>query len=565
MKMRCLTAVLAAGTCFLLSASPGSQALDIVALTLDRDIAAPGAAVTATITGTPGQRYALVGSSMGAGLSHAGRALSIGADFAILAMGTLDGSGQVAVAVTPPFLLTTLDRYYLQAVTSPSPSFVPIDLSPGRVVRNGDLVSGLVGPTGPAGPAGPTGIAGPDGAPGPSGSEGPAGATGATGSPGPGVPGATGVTGPTGPAGATAATGPAGLLGGGRAPFSIATVAPASARPAMTIGPDGFALISYEDTTANDLKVAHCTDAACTAFTSATLDSTGVVGSYPSIAIGTDGLGLISYYDTTNGDLKVAHCSNAACSAATTATVYSAGNAGQFTSIAIGTDGIALVSFSDVGIGLRVARCADPACSAATTALVDPTPFMPYSMIATSIAIGTDGFALVSYVDSLNQNLKVAHCTNAACTTFTTRTVDAVGGSTSIGIGADGLGLIAYAGGGAELKVAHCTDVACSASTGATLDSTILAFDWEGPALTIGSDGFGLIGYWRMDGLRVAHCADTACTAGTTAVVDPAATTGPTAITIGVDGLGMLGYATAGGLKVAHCSNLTCQPNVRRR
>ena len=61
----------------------------------------------------------------------------------------------------------------------------------------------------------------------------------------------------------------------------------------------------------------------------ATLDSTGDVGQYTSITIGADGLGLISYYDATNGDLKVAHCSNAACSTATTATLDSTGDVGR--------------------------------------------------------------------------------------------------------------------------------------------------------------------------------------------------------------------------------------------
>jgi hypothetical protein len=38
-----------------------------------------------------------------------------------------------------------------------------------------------------------------------------------------------------------------------------------------------------------------------------TLDSASYVGQYTSIAIGADGLGLISYYDSTNEDLKAAH------------------------------------------------------------------------------------------------------------------------------------------------------------------------------------------------------------------------------------------------------------------
>ena len=99
-----------------------------VGFTVSSDVVAPGTPVTAAISGTPGHFYALVGSSMGAGLSYAGRSLAVGSDFAILAMGTLDGTGQIAVTITPPFLLTTLDRYYVQAATSPSSSFIPIDL-----------------------------------------------------------------------------------------------------------------------------------------------------------------------------------------------------------------------------------------------------------------------------------------------------------------------------------------------------------------------------------------------------------------------------------------------------
>ncbi len=110
--------------------------------------------------------------------------LSIGVDFALLAGGQLDGTGQVVVSVIPPFQFTALDRYYLQAATSPTIAFAPMALSPGRIVRNADLVDGLTGPQGPAGPAGPAGPVGPMG---------PIGLTGATGAAGP--------MGPAGPPG----------------------------------------------------------------------------------------------------------------------------------------------------------------------------------------------------------------------------------------------------------------------------------------------------------------------------------------------------------------------------
>jgi hypothetical protein len=81
----------------------------------------------------------------------------------------------------------------------------------------------------------------------------------------------------------------------------------------VTIGADGLGLISYYDGTNLDMKVAHCSNVACTTATNASLDSAGTVGLYTSVTIGADGLGLISYYDSTTRHLKVAHCDNGFC------------------------------------------------------------------------------------------------------------------------------------------------------------------------------------------------------------------------------------------------------------
>jgi len=81
----------------------------------------------------------------------------------------------------------------------------------------------------------------------------------------------------------------------------------------VTIGSDGFPLISYYDYTNGALKVAHCSNVACSSATLTTLDSTGTVGLHTSVTIGSDGLPLISYYDSTNTNLKVAHCANTLC------------------------------------------------------------------------------------------------------------------------------------------------------------------------------------------------------------------------------------------------------------
>jgi len=87
-------------------------------------------------------------------------------------------------------------------LTSTSPAFAPLAASAGLVLRNLDLLGGVIGATGPQGLVGPQGATGSAGAPGATGPQGvpgpqgPVGATGATGSAGPqglqGVPGTSG-------------------------------------------------------------------------------------------------------------------------------------------------------------------------------------------------------------------------------------------------------------------------------------------------------------------------------------------------------------------------------------
>lgn len=120
-----------------------SAAAQTPTLTTPSAIAAPGVALAVTITGIPGRFFALVGSTTGAGFTYAGVALKVGADVTILASGTLGVSGAVTLGVTPPFSGSVLDRYYLQAVTSALPSFVPLEPSAGLVLRNADLVGGI--------------------------------------------------------------------------------------------------------------------------------------------------------------------------------------------------------------------------------------------------------------------------------------------------------------------------------------------------------------------------------------------------------------------------------------
>jgi hypothetical protein len=209
----------------------------------------------------------------------------------------------------------------------------------------------------------------------------------------------------------------------------------------ITIGADGLGLISYYDATNGDLKVAHCSNQACTSATISSLDRTGNVGQYTSIAIGSDGLGLISYYDVTNGDLKVAHCADVACTSAMLTTLDQAGNVGQHTSLAIGTDKLPLITYYDVtNEDLKAAHCADVACGSATLTTLTFLQAEGNVGLYTSVTIA-GGQGLISYYDATDHYLKSALCPDVACTepTLTTtpdKTGD-VGQYSSVTIGMD--------------------------------------------------------------------------------------------------------------------------------
>jgi len=160
---------------FLASCLVAASAAAQPTVALSSTVVAPGESVAVTVSGAPGAFYALLGSSVDDGESFARAGLKVRHDVAIVATGTLDGAGEAALTVKPPFLGTVLDRFYFQAATSFSSKFDTLEFSATAIVRNGDLVKGLEGPVGPQGPAGPAGAVGLTGPAGPQGLTGPRG------------------------------------------------------------------------------------------------------------------------------------------------------------------------------------------------------------------------------------------------------------------------------------------------------------------------------------------------------------------------------------------------------
>ena len=95
----------------------------------------------------------------------------------------------------------------------------------------------------------------------------------------------------------------------------------------MALNGDGFPVISYRDMVDQDLKLAVCSNPACTARTITIVDNNGDVGMSNSLALNRNGYPVISYWDyAPNFDLKVAVCGDVTCTTKTITTVASKGD-----------------------------------------------------------------------------------------------------------------------------------------------------------------------------------------------------------------------------------------------
>ena len=296
----------------------------------------------------------------------------------------------------------------------------------------------------------------------------------------------------------------------------------------MAIGQDGNPVMSYWDLSNNSLKVAKCNDPDCSGGdeTITTVDSSARVGLYTSIAISTDGNPVISYYDETNKDLKVAKCNDPACSGndETIAVVDATNDVGSETSIAIGNDGYPVISYADsTNDVLKVAKCNDPACTGGGEIL---STVASSGYVTNAIAISNDGNPVIAFYVWPGSDLYVVKCNDVACSgndevSYAVDTIGDTGRSPSIAIGADGNPVISYWGTDMHgLQVAKCNDPACNpAVNGAELVSIVDDAETNtgwGSSLAIGDDGNPVISYYAQpsQNLKVAKCNDPACAGG---------------------------------------------------
>ena len=293
----------------------------------------------------------------------------------------------------------------------------------------------------------------------------------------------------------------------------------------IAIGTDNNPVIAYTEAPYpnNYLKVGHCIDASCSNWNVSIVDSGSgdFTGYYPTITKSSSGLPMIGYYQQPgqNQNLKFAQCANNDCSSRTINTVASGnGSGGAGNGLIKGSNGNPVIAYSANVLGQnKLAVCADANCSSSTINTIDTSA--NFSLIFNSVAISTDTFPIIAYVENGGTVLKVAKCTNASCSAKTITVVDSSGsfnGTSMAILPSTGFPVIAYFDLPSQsLKVLKCGNTNCSSgNTISFVDGGKVGVFSSSPYfMAIGTDGFPVISYldnvaWK---LKIAKCSNGAC------------------------------------------------------
>jgi hypothetical protein len=376
-------------------------------------------------------------------------------------------------------------------------------------------------------------------------------------------------------------------------PPTMTLVVESAKYSSITMGADGFPLVSYYSERGRALGVVNCLDAACTRSQTTTLDSSAQIGlgAGNSIAVDKDGLPVVAYYDGVAGDLKLFRCKNDRCplSSSTEKTLDTGGDVGARPTVRVSRNGAIAVAYEDRTNGqVKLTTCGDSTCSGG--GFVQTTVSIGAGKNP-ALAMDANGLPVIAYFSDTGAVI-LQRCSNPLCTLISTPVTLATPartlGGISLMMGADGFPLVTYSGGQtvtqttpvptAEINVARCADASCSAGgVSVTLIKEVTQDERIGEylATAIGIDGRPIITFEHegrgFDYLGIIRCGDAACRSGNVeTIADNRAPGSFNSVAIGADGVPIVSYTgvvpnpqSPGGftvgLKIYQCADATCK------
>ena len=244
----------------------------------------------------------------------------------------------------------------------------------------------------------------------------------------------------------------------------------------LALDASGNPVVSYygSNGSVGELHLLHCGDPTCSAGNSTTVpDSGGNVGRYTSLALDASGNPIVSYIDSATDELKVLHCNDPLCEGAGDVIAVPDSGSGN-TSLVLDAAGNPVVSYVASG-DLKVLHCGDPYCSAGNSVqTVDVTTAIDESIGSTSLALNALGRPIVAYhrLSGLpfypSTQVQVLSCGNVNCSAG--NSVEIVGGSgpdlastLSMVLDSAGNPVVSYPNSiRQQLQILHCAFPSCS-------------------------------------------------------------------------------------------------------
>lgn len=243
------------------------------------------------------------------------------------------------------------------------------------------------------------------------------------------------------------------------------------------------------------------------------------------------------------------------------------GVTGEYTSLVLDAQGYPIMSYYDTTEGkLKVAHCFEKNC-ALFNSIVTPDAATNIGKY-TSITLDSNGKPVVSYYDATNSALKVLHCGNAACSTGNTiATPDSngtVGQYTAVTVDSKNFPVVTYYDAtSGVLKVLHCGNASCTVGN-SIVKPDLTSSNGVQSSVKINAVGNPVIAYFDFThkSLKILTCGNANCNAGNTIVTaDAVADVGRyPSLVLDSNGKPAVSYLdlTNGKLKVLRCGNATC-------
>jgi hypothetical protein len=295
-----------------------------------------------------------------------------------------------------------------------------------------------------------------------------------------------------------------------------------------------------------------------------TLESLNDVGSHASLALRSDGRPIIAHVDRTNSDLRLMDCSGTGCTAGTARVLDTFADAQQ-TATAIRPDGRPLIAYS--ASGLMVYDCSDSACASGVERVLDGGPG---DGLGLSMALRSDGRALISYISFTTAEARVYDCADANCAAGTVRVIDPnltvsldEGQRTAIAVGASGTAWVAYQDATPDdVRLVRCTASDCSTfAAPRTVDSSNVVGAWL--SMDTSTSGVPYLAYLdsTLGVVKLAICASaTSCATSTIRELNPFGNGSSTAIALRSTGEPLIAIQQSddADLSLIRCDDSSC-------